>query len=176
MTEISRRARFCPQCHQPISFFAAVKGFIKTGGWFVTSCVAAWYGLEEHAEKLGAKQEVVAIKESLKDQSRNLLAANSMQQALTNKLTQLASYSGYGQAPYAASSVRAPVGFESVEAGVEGERSFSVPLAAEATAVDTSAELARLQSELDDALAQEPVNERLVERLAEQIVAAQFGP
>ena len=169
MSEISRRAKVCPVCHLPNSFAASVRGFIQTGGWAVTSCIAGWYGLAQHAEKVGIKDEVVAVQKTLETKSRELVAANFTKEALKKKWTQIASFSGNA---YGAGNAY-KVGNVGAAPDIEG-----APLAMRSISNDNGGhqnEIDRLQQQLDDALKVDQFDERLVERLTSQIVDLQLS-
>ncbi len=155
--EIPRRARLCPNCHQPLTFVATVKGMFQTGGWVITTCMAGWYGISEHAEKVGLKDEVVATQETLEYKSRELVAANFTKAALKKRWSDVTS-SDYG-------NVGAMIDDGGTEEGANAPQAFRV-----ANGPPVEEQLENLEKKLATALSAKKFDERKVERLTAQIV------
>jgi hypothetical protein len=60
MTEISRRARVCPQCGNSQSSFAGIRNLFRTGAWLVTAGVSLAFAGLEKAENLGLNKDLEA--------------------------------------------------------------------------------------------------------------------
>ena len=61
MTEISRRARICPQCHGALTFSSRVRSFFQTGAWMIAALVSLGFATYEKAEKYGYSERLDAV-------------------------------------------------------------------------------------------------------------------
>ena len=58
MTEISRRARVCPQCQRELSFTAGIWGFFRSAAWVIATVVSLGFAILERVERLGLADEL----------------------------------------------------------------------------------------------------------------------